>query len=234
MNVLIVEPDDAIWDELVRELGRGDSHVARATSAGETERELAGRRFDLVVLDLLLPDVDGLLLLSHLRTEHDGPLIVLSRSQRRSDPVLAFRLGADDVMRYPFVPGELEARAGVLLMRRSTLRLEQAATEVRKGELMVDAARGVATLQGRSLDLTPAGVRVLSLMMSDPDGLVTHQRLVDHVWGSGDPTVSRRAEREIEGLRRRLRALGPGAPNIQPVRLQAYRLVTNDADRLAG
>jgi two-component system, OmpR family, response regulator BaeR len=101
-------------------------------------------------------------------------------------------------------------------------------------QLAVDESRGIATLHGRSLDLTPLDVRVLSAMMSEPDGLLTHQQLIDKVWGSDEPAVGRRAEREIEGLRRKLRALGPGVPNIQPVRLQAYRLVTNDAERLAG
>jgi DNA-binding response OmpR family regulator len=234
VNLLVVESDDGLWSELGRELRQSGYRVTRAATASETERELARGQFDLVVLDLIVPDGDGLLLLAQLRAEDDVPLIALSRSQRRSDPVLAFRLGADDVVRYPFVAGELEARAGVLLMRRSATRLRKVASAVRAGELAVDESRGIATLHGRSLDLTPLDVRVLSAMMSEPDGLLTHQQLIDKVWGSDEPAVGRRAEREIEGLRRKLRALGPGVPNIQPVRLQAYRLVTNDAERLAG
>jgi DNA-binding response OmpR family regulator len=235
VNVLIVESDEALWGEMSRELRQGGHRVSRAATAAETERALAREAFDLLVLDLIVPDCDGLVLLAHIRAEDDVPLIVLSRSQRRSDPVLSFRLGADDVVRYPFVPGELEARAGVLLMRRSATRLKKVASAARAiGELAVDESRGVATLHGRSLDLSPLDVRVLSLLMSDPDGLLTHQQLVERIWGAGEPAVSRRAEREIEGLRRKLRALGPGAPNIQPVRLQAYRLVTDDAERLAS
>jgi DNA-binding response OmpR family regulator len=233
MDFLVIEADDALWTELSQELARGGYRLARAQTAREAERLFARERFGLVVLDLMLPDADGLLLLSHLRTERDVPTIVLSRSQRRGDPVLAFRIGADDVMRYPFVPGELEARAGKVLLRRSGDRLKQAAA--RAGDLTVDPSRGVARLHGRPVELTPLDVRVLALMMAEPDGVVTHQQLVERIWGSTEAAVNRRAEREMEGLRRRLRALGPGAPNVQPVRLQAYRLVTTEErERLAG
>jgi two-component system response regulator CpxR len=233
MDVLLIEADDAVWTELGAELGRGRYRLTRARTAAEAERLLAQNRFDLVVLDLMLPDADGLLLLSHVRTESDVPTIVLSRSQRRGDPVLALRIGADDVFRYPFVAGELEARATRVLLRRSGERLKRVA-DVQVGELMLDAYRGVATLHGRHLNLTPLDVRVLALMMAAPDRVVTHQELVERVWGSSEPAVSRRAEREIEGLRRKLRGLGPGVPSVQPVRLPAYRIVTGERERLAG
>ena len=78
MDVLLVEADDALWTQLGGELGRGRYRLTRARTAGEAERRLAQDRFDLVLLDLMLPDADGLLLLSHVRSESDVPTIVLS------------------------------------------------------------------------------------------------------------------------------------------------------------
>src|SRR5204863_5590884 len=98
-----------------------------------------------------------------------------------------------------------------VLLRRSRERLRRVA-DVQVGELALDPSRGVATLHGRHLSLTPLDVRVLALMMAAPDGVVTHQELTERFWGPNDAAVSRRAEREMEGLRRKLRSLGPDVP----------------------
>ena len=120
MHVLLVEADAELARALTDELVGTGFRVTLAASAVETDARMHADWPDLVLLDLILPDSDGLVLVARLRARNAPPILVLSRSRRRADPVLAFRLGAEDVVRYPWVPGEIAARVDAILRRRPT------------------------------------------------------------------------------------------------------------------
>jgi len=118
VHVLLTEPDAELARELGDELSAAGCRVTRAATAAETDARLRADRPDLLLVDLAVPDCDGLVLIARLCARNAPPIMALCRSRRRADPVLAFRLGAEDVVRYPCVAGEIAARVDALLRWR--------------------------------------------------------------------------------------------------------------------
>lgn len=122
MHVLVVEPDAELAGALAEELSAAGLRVTPAATAAEMDERMRAEWPDLVLLDLAVPDVDGLIVVARLRARNSPPILVLSRTRRRADPVLAFRLGADDVVHCPYVPGEIAARVqGILRWRKTAM-----------------------------------------------------------------------------------------------------------------
>jgi DNA-binding response OmpR family regulator len=247
-TVLVVEDDDAAA-QLLREILQDDGfQVLSARTGNEAERLLRSSpwELDLIVLDLVLPDIDGLVLLAQVRARFDTPVIVCTASLRKRDAVLSLRLGADDVIIKPFDLEELEARVAAVMRRaagpaadsrershiqplvRSPHPVLSARTDPEvhtMGNLTIDDRRRTASLGGRRVDLTPTEYRLLRALSSHADEVLTRRDLGRLIWGHENVSAGRTIDVHIRRLRVKLNSSDVPAPLILSVRGEGYRLV---------
>jgi DNA-binding response OmpR family regulator len=177
MHILVVEDEDAIADPLVVGLRREGYDVSRvATGEGALEAPSA----DLVLLDLRLPDLDGLDVCRRLRERSRVPIIVLTARGEEADRVVGLELGADDYVVKPYGLRELIARIRAVMRR--TASVDNAGGPMRVGDLDVDERARRATLAGRELELTPKEFDLLAALARDPGAALTRRRLLAEVW----------------------------------------------------
>jgi DNA-binding response OmpR family regulator len=174
-------------------------------SAGNGEDALAiawAEKPDLVVLDLGLPDMDGLDVCRRLRISTNTPIIMLTARDEESDKLVGLELGADDYITKPFSPKELVARV------RAVLRRAEAADEpreiIRVGDLTLDVPRMRATRGVDSIDLTPTEFELLAAMASQPGRIFTRAQLLDAVHGVAIETYERAIDAHIKNIRKKL------------------------------
>lgn len=228
-RVLIVDADPATSQLLTQALEAQRYQVWLATSAADGERLLDVVQPDVLLLDLMLPDVDGLVFCSQLRPRWTMPVILMSEGRRRTDRVLGLRLGADDFVAKPFDIHELVARVEVALRRRGGIaptRATPGATgreATSFGALTINRSRRFASVGNRSLALTPTEFQILSLMASRPGEVFSRAELTNVLWGLVDGRRSRAIDVHIRRLRGKLDAL-PDAPVITTVWGHGYKL----------
>ncbi|MBX5491596.1 MAG: response regulator transcription factor [Chloroflexi bacterium] len=184
-RVLVVEDEPRYARLLALLLEREGYQVATASSAAAALEQATREPPDLVVLDLGLPDADGLQLCRQLREFSDLAIIVLTARAGLDDRVLALDLGADDYLTKPFAPEELLARTRAVLRRTGSERAAPAPPVVRCGELEVDFVRGTVTLGGRELALSPTEYRLLRLFVQESGRLLVPDQVLERVWGPG-------------------------------------------------
>ena len=185
-TLLVVEDDAAVRNLIVTALdAHGYRHVIAATGRAAIA-SAATNSPDVVLLDLGLPDIDGIEVVRSIRSWTQTPIIVVSARTEDSDKIEALDAGADDYLTKPFSVGELLARVRGTLRRLTYLKqgVEDEATFT-NGDLMIDYAAGIATLQGRELHLTPIEYRLLCLLSRNVDKVLTHQYILREVWGDG-------------------------------------------------
>ena len=233
-TILLVEDDPAIGDMLVDRLGRSAYYVWHATSAAEAEAIADEVRPDLIIVDLALPDTHGLVLCANLKERLAAPIIICSGSKRKEDPILGFKLGADDFVAKPFSLDELEARIERALRRSVEIPSAESssASTLRVGELIVDQARRRVTLGGEAVPLTPTEYRLLCLLASRPDQVLARQELAEPVWGYYDTGVARSLDVHIRRLRAKLYAGPVQPPKVVAARGFGYQLVSEPAGEL--
>jgi DNA-binding response OmpR family regulator len=174
-SVLVVEDDMAIATQLVR----GLKLAGYETSSVATGREVLSRpASDVVLLDLGLPDIDGVEVCRQLRARSDAAIIVITARGEESDRVLALDQGADDYMVKPFGLAEVLARVRAVLRRSRPYDGEL----LRHGDLVVDLRTGKVTMAGREVSLTPKEFGILECLASDPGRVVTRQEIMDRAW----------------------------------------------------
>jgi two-component system, OmpR family, KDP operon response regulator KdpE len=205
-SVLLVEDDDATRASLATFL-RGHGHdVREASSAAASISAWQAARPDVIVLDLGLPDRDGLSVIRHVRREATTPILVLSAREREADKVTALDAGADDYVTKPFGMVELRARVDALI-RRSAGPAAGATGEIRIGDLRMDVARRLVTVGGRQLHLTPHEYEVLKVLLLHAGRLVTHGRLLRAVWGTAYSEEGHYTHVYVSRIRRKIEAL---------------------------
>jgi two-component system phosphate regulon response regulator PhoB len=221
-RVLIVEDDDSTRMLLHRIL-QVEGFEVRATATSREARDAVAELCPaLVLLDLQLPDGDGLALLEDLRRDRpDLACIVVSGRDEEASRVLGLRLGADDYVVKPFSSGELLARVESVLRR--TQHQPERASQIRHGELCIDLASREVRLAGDAVALTAKEYALLLFLASSPRQVFTRSQLLDRVWGSApdwqdDATVTEHVRR----LRRKLEP-DPKRPLIETVRGVGYR-----------
>lgn len=234
-SVLVVEDDPAVARILVDALELEDYRVWHAADGHEARAHLERARPDLILLDLLLPDIDGLVLCSLLKSLAEVPIIICSASVRRSDPFLSLKLGADDFVRKPFELDDLLARIEAIL-RRSPPRTIGAPlppparmSELRVGDLVVEPARRRAALGGEVLPLTPTEFRLLTALAAHPGTVLTRDRLAHEVWGYADASNGRTIDVHIRRLRVKLGQTRMRGPSIASVRGLGYRITESES-----
>ncbi|WP_459617306.1 two-component system response regulator KdpE [Bordetella sp. 2513F-2] len=181
-TVLLVE-DDAHIRRFVRDALHAEGCTVHETDTVERGLIEAGTRHpDVVILDLGLPDADGMQLIRKLRDWTPVPVLVLSARSGEPDKIAALDAGADDYLTKPFGVGELLARLRVLLRRHARGEAGHAA-ELQYGELRIDLARRVVTRAGQHVRLTLREYRLLAALVSQPGKVLTHRELLREVWG---------------------------------------------------
>jgi DNA-binding response OmpR family regulator len=184
-NILLVEDDPQITRLLGLHLD-GNLYVLTVCSRGsEALEKLATSLYDLIILDIMLPDLSGLAVCRQLRAQkNDIPIMMLTSLADESDKVLAFEIGADDYVTKPFGMLELLARTKALLRRRSDKPpAEEEHPLIRHRQLTIDKVKRMACIQGRRLELTPKEFNLLSLLASHPGKAFTRRELLELVWG---------------------------------------------------
>ena len=183
-RVLVVDDDATVADVVRRYLER-DGYAVQLAADGETALALAAEhRPDLVVLDLMLPGIDGLEVCRRLRATSDVPVVMLTALGEESDRVVGLQLGADDYVTKPFSPRELALRVASVLRRARAEPAEPAGPAVlRDGDLEVDAAGRRALRGGAELALTARELDLLVFLLRHPGQAFDRAFLLEHVWG---------------------------------------------------
>jgi two-component system, OmpR family, KDP operon response regulator KdpE len=181
-RILIADDEPGIRRAVETNLARHGFNVATAASGGETLDRVGSFRPDLVLLDLGLPDVDGIEIIRELRRRTNTPIVVLSVRGQEHDKVSALDLGADDYLTKPFGVDELLARVRVAL--RHVARPPVGADAVfRSGGLTVDLEHRRVSVAGREISLTPTEYELLKAFIAHPDKVLTDRMLLQRVWG---------------------------------------------------
>ena len=182
--VLLIEDEPQMRRVLRAVLRAGDYHVVEAGTAREGLMQAAGRNPEVILLDLGLPDMDGLDVTRELRRSTDAPIIVLSARGKERDKVTALDLGADDYLTKPFAEGELLARIRVALRHAARPADGSADRVFEAGELKVDLVRRQVLRGSEEVHLTPTEYKLLATLIKHAGRVVTHAQLLKEVWGS--------------------------------------------------
>ncbi len=202
-NILVVDDERPIRRFLRASLQGHGYIVLEAATGQEAMQEAAGRRPDVIILDLGLPDMDGTEVTRQLREWTSVPIIVLSVRDREIDKIAALDAGADDYLTKPFGVGELVARIRVNL-RRAGKSGDEPVFE--SGGLKVDLARRQVTLNGALVDLTPTEYDLLRLLVRNAGKVLTHRQMLREVWGAAYEAESHLLRVNISNLRHKIEA----------------------------
>lgn len=204
--ILLIEDEPQMRRFLRAGLGAQDYDLVEAETGREGLTQAAGRRPDVVLLDLGLPDTDGLEVIRRLREWSPVPIIVISARGREQDKIAALDLGADDYLTKPFSVGELLARVRVALRhaRRAVDGTDQPVFAV--GDLRVDLARREVAVRDAPVHLTPTEYKLLAVLVRFAGRVVTHRQLLKEVWGLSATTQAHYLRVYMAQLRHKLEA----------------------------
>ncbi len=182
-KILVVDDDAKVVDVLKLYLNHDGYDVIPAYYGNEALKLARENRPDLIVLDLMLPGIDGLKLCRILRNECDTPIIMLTAKTTEQDKIAGLDLGADDYIPKPFSPKELVARVRAVLRRTLELSFERGPNEIKQGEIKIDYLKHEASKAGEPLDLTPTEFKLLGIMAKSPERVFSRSELIELVLG---------------------------------------------------
>ena len=227
-RILVVEDDPDIRLLLSRLLEREDYEVAAVSDALGAMEQIGAGEPDLVLLDLGLPDVDGMELLGRIRGRSSVPIIMLTGRTAEDDRIAGLRGGADDYVAKPFSPQELILRVGAVLRRvQQAPPVTKGGKVVRVGPFAADTGAARAQVDGRELDLTPTEYRLLMTLMERRGRVQSRRQLLEAVWEVTANIATRTVDMHVQRLRSKL---GDQADWIETVRGFGYRF-RNEAPR---
>ena len=225
--LLVVEDEPAMCRFLGASLSSRGYRLLEASTATDALGKAASRSPDLVLLDLGLPDMDGLEVTRRLREWASFPIIVISARGREEDKVLALDAGADDYLTKPFGTGELAARIRVALKNAATKKFGATAEPViTAGALQLDLERHAVFVSGREVHLTPTEFKLFATLMKHAGRVLTHRQLLQEVWGEAYAHNTQYLRVYMVQLRHKLEA-DPARPrHLTTVPAIGYRLRT--------
>ncbi|MCB9099140.1 MAG: response regulator transcription factor [Anaerolineales bacterium] len=205
MKTILVVDDETKIVRLARDYLEHAGFTVVTTATGRDALAAARQaRPDLIVLDLGLPDLDGLDVTRTLRKESNVPIIMLTARGDESDKLVGLELGADDYLTKPFSPKELVARVRAVLRRTETAQSSPGQEIIRVAELSLDLPRMRATLSERLIDLTPTEFELLAALAAQPGRIFTRAQLLDAVHGVAFESYERAIDAHIKNIRRKL------------------------------
>ena len=221
-KVLVVDDEEHILELARLYLSREGFQVESVADGAQAVTRFNQVKPDLVVLDLMLPGVDGLTICREIRKQSQVPIIMLTARDEVTDKVVGLELGADDYLTKPFHPQELVARAKALLRRT---RLEPDQLEViRAGRLEIDLGRHEVRHGENRIQLRPKEFDLLALLARHPGRVYQRTELLDLVWGYDFPGYTRTVDVHVQQVREKLAAAGVSDPSIDTVWGVGYRL----------
>lgn len=214
-QILIVEDDPALSQGIRLALGQEGRQFVQAGTIGQAERELAERTFDLLILDLNLPDGNGLDLLSRLRDRSALPVLILTANDLEMDQVTGLELGADDYVTKPYNPQELAARVRSQLRRYTLLgdvHAEKREGEIVNGRLSYDPERRELKADGELVKLTATELKIVDLLMRNPGRVFPAEEIYQRVWQSDSYACENTVMVHIRRIREKIE-LNPKEPD---------------------
>jgi DNA-binding response OmpR family regulator len=223
-TILLVDDEDSIQKLLAYPLEREGYRVLQARDGVEALERFASERVDLVVLDIMLPKLDGLEVCKRLRAESEVPIIMLTARDDELDKVLGLELGADDYITKPFSIREFRSRVRALLRRAAVSRQVDEDGEVILAQgLTIDLARRVVEVGGNRVQLTYVEFELLRILASHPGRVYSRRMLLEALWGGADYREPRTIDVHVRHLREKLEP-DPAEPEyILTVRGVGYR-----------
>lgn len=222
-RILVIEDEEDILALIQYNLIKAGYRVECVTSGEEGVAKATALHPDLVILDLMLPGINGFEVCRRLRAEPgtaDLPVIMLTAKGEDADIVSGLEIGADDYLTKPFSPQVLKARIQAVLRRRGSAGPEFSGQPVAVHDLVVDPGRGKVLVAGREVELTLTEFRLLYLLAGRPGWVFTRTQIVDAIRGEGYAVTDRAVDVQVVGLRKKL---GDAGSYIETVRGVGYR-----------
>ena len=206
MKILVVDDDPRLRELVVIALTRAGFTTITAADGQAALTHATREQPDLIVLDIGLPELDGMEVCRRIRRRSEVPILFLTARDDEIDRILGLELGADDYVTKPFSPRELVARVRAIL-KRST---GSAAVEnvLHHNGLSLDRARHICRLGAETLDLTATEMAILAALMQAPDRVFSRPQLTDAIWGAASPVSDRTLDSHLRNLRRKLAEVG--------------------------
>lgn len=221
-KVLLVEDEGILAKNIAFFLNREGFEVDVASDGEEGLRLFQAGQYDLVLLDWMLPKMDGLTLCRHIRQGSDVPLIMLTAKGEVMDKVIGLEVGADDYLVKPFHQRELLARIHALFRRQEKREKEIRQRFLRYDQLVLDRDQMMLRLGEQSVSLTVNEFKLLDLFMRHPEKVFSREELFDHVWGTSVSYSDRTVDVNISHLRKKIGELA-GENLLHAVRGYGYR-----------
>jgi DNA-binding response OmpR family regulator len=231
-HVLVAE-DDERQAELIRLYLEQDGHLVTVVHDGQAALDLTrSRQPDLLILDVMMPQLDGLAVCRILRRESDLPVLLLTARSTEDDLLLGLGLGADDYLTKPFSPREMMARVRSLLRRARLVdgRVAASAGPIVVGDILIDLASHQLTRNGEPVDCTPGEFSLLVAMAAQPGRAFTRRQILEQIHGDGRFITERSVDAHIMNLRRKIEPDPRHPTRIQTVFGVGYRLVVDRAE----
>lgn len=220
-TIAIVDDEPDILELVSVNLKKSGFHVKEFLDVGGFYKSLQAEAPDLIILDLMLPDVDGFEVCKYLKNHEKYsliPIIMLTAKSEETEKVLGLELGADDYVTKPFSPRELVARVKAVL-RRQGMKIESKKIEVRD-ILKIDLEKYEVEVKGEKIDLTPTEFRILNLLVTRAGRIYSRDQILDHLWGKEKFVIDRTVDVHIRHLREKL---GNASQFIKNVRGIGYK-----------
>ncbi len=227
-KILVVDDEPHIIELVKYNLAQEGYTVLTAHEGAEAVTKVRQERPDLVILDIMLPYVDGLEVCRQIRRESSVPIIMLTAKGGELERVVGLEIGADDYVTKPFSPRELVARVRAILRRTASEAAPAQQGPLRGGALALDPATHEVSLNGRPVDLTAKEFELLRLLLSHPNRVFTRDFLLEHIWGYDYYGSTRTVDMHISRLREKIED-DPASPTyIVTVRGVGYKFKAAD------
>jgi DNA-binding response OmpR family regulator len=208
-NVLVVEDEASIASFVSLYLKNAGYTVRTASTGGDALGQVASEAPSLIVLDLMLPDIDGIEVCKRIRQRSDVPILMLTARDEDVDRIIGLEVGADDYLTKPFNPRELVARVKAILRRATPERREMESAVINHGELQVDAGRREVRVGEEEIQLAPKEFDLLWELLDHRGLVLTRDQLLERVWGYTFAGDTRTVDVHVRQIRRKLGDASP-------------------------
>jgi DNA-binding response OmpR family regulator len=203
-RILLVDDEQSIQTLLSYPLRKDGYHVTGAHDGSEALARFDEARFDLVILDLMLPKLDGVEVCRQLRSRSQVPIIMLTAKGSETDKVVGLEVGADDYITKPFSMREFRSRVKAALRRSRMIANAPTDESIERGDLKIDFGRRLVTLRGEEARLTYVEFEILGALARSPGRVLSRETLLEHVWGDSEYRDPRTVDVHIRHLREKL------------------------------
>jgi DNA-binding response OmpR family regulator len=222
-RILLVDDEQSIQTLLSYPLRKDGYHVTGAHDGSEALERFDEARFDLVILDLMLPKLDGVEVCRQLRSRSQVPIIMLTAKGSETDKVAGLEVGADDYITKPFSMREFRSRVKAALRRSRMIGTAPEEESIERGDLKIDFGRRVVTLRGEEVRLTYVEFEILGALARSPGRVLSRETLLEHVWGDSEYRDPRTVDVHIRHLREKLESEPKKPEFLFTVRGVGYR-----------